>query len=173
MNLKSSPIVRATLCLLLSSAAPWLMSSVSAAETKPIRALLVTGGCCHDYAHQKTILTEGISARANVEWIIVHEGGDSTSHKVSIYTNANWSKGFDVVVHDECFADVKDREFVADNYSIADIAIWPWVSRYEWQTVDLNQYPNVKRWYVNIARRPAVAKGYKVPKDVGEVPIPA
>ena len=33
------------------------------------------------------------------------------------------------------------REFVADNYSIADIAIWPWVSRYEWQTVDLNQYP--------------------------------
>ena len=65
------------------------------------------------------------------------------------------------------------REFVADAYSIADIAIWPWVSRYEWQTVDLNQYPNVKRWYVNLARRPAVAKGYKVPKDVGEIPIPA
>ena len=64
------------------------------------------------------------------------------------------------------------REFVADSYSIADIAIWPWVSRYEWQTVDLNKYPNVKRWYVNLARRPAVAKGYKVPKDVGEIPIP-
>ncbi len=65
------------------------------------------------------------------------------------------------------------REFVADTYSIADIAIWPWVSRYEWQTVDLNQYPNVKRWYVAIARRPAVQKGYKVPKDVGDIPIPA
>ena len=39
-----------------------------------------------------------------------------------------------------------DREFVADNYSIADISIWPWVSRYEWQTVDLNTFPNVKRW---------------------------
>ena len=66
-----------------------------------------------------------------------------------------------------------DREFVADDYSIADIAIWPWVSRYEWQTVDLNKYPNVKRWYTTIAKRPAVQKGYKVPKDVGEVPIPA
>ena len=65
------------------------------------------------------------------------------------------------------------HEFVADDYSIADIAIWPWVSRYEWQTVDLNDYPNVKRWYTTIAKRPAVQKGYKVPKDVGEVPIPS
>jgi GST-like protein len=66
-----------------------------------------------------------------------------------------------------------DHEYVADDYSIADIAIWPWVSRYEWQTVDLNKYPNVKRWYTAIAKRPATQKGYKVPKDVGEVPIPA
>jgi GST-like protein len=65
-----------------------------------------------------------------------------------------------------------DREFVADNYSIADIAIWPWVSRYEWQTVDLNTFPNVKRWYTTIAKRPAVQRGYKVPKDVGEIPMP-
>ena len=65
-----------------------------------------------------------------------------------------------------------DREFVAGDYSIADIAIWPWVSRFEWQTVDLNKYPAVKRWYVAIAQRPAVQKGYRVPKDVGAVPIP-
>jgi GST-like protein len=57
------------------------------------------------------------------------------------------------------------HEFVADDYSIADIAIWPWVSRYEWQTVDLHAYANVKRWYRVIARRPAVQRGYKVPKD--------
>ena len=66
----------------------------------------------------------------------------------------------------------RDREFVADDYSIADIAIWPWISRFEWQTIDLNQYPNVKRWYVAIANRPAMQKGYKVPKDVGDVPMP-
>jgi GSH-dependent disulfide-bond oxidoreductase len=65
-----------------------------------------------------------------------------------------------------------DRDFVADSYSIADIAIWPWVSRFEWQEVDLNKYPNVKRWYVAIANRPATKKGYKVPKDVGEIPMP-
>jgi GSH-dependent disulfide-bond oxidoreductase len=65
-----------------------------------------------------------------------------------------------------------DREFVADDYSVADMAIWPWISRFEWQTIDMSQYPNVKRWYLTIAKRPAVQKGYKVPKDVGEIPMP-
>jgi GST-like protein len=67
---------------------------------------------------------------------------------------------------------LEGRAFVAGDYSIADIAIWPWISRFEWQTVDLNAYPNVKRWYLDIAARPAVQKGYKVPKDVGDIPIP-
>lgn len=66
-----------------------------------------------------------------------------------------------------------DNEFVAGDYSIADIAIWPWISRFEWQTIDLNQYPNVKRWYVAIAGRPATIKGYDVPKKVGDIPMPA
>jgi len=65
-----------------------------------------------------------------------------------------------------------DHEFVADDYSVADIAIWPWVSRFEWQTVDLNQYPNVARWYRAIAGREAVQKGYHVPKKVQEIPMP-
>ena len=65
-----------------------------------------------------------------------------------------------------------EREFVVDDYSIADISIWPWISRYEWQTIDLNAYPNVKRWYVAIANRPAVKKGYDVPKKVQDIPMP-
>jgi GST-like protein len=64
------------------------------------------------------------------------------------------------------------REFVADEYSIADIAIWPWISRFEWQTIDLGQYANVKRWYVEIAKRPAVQRGYDVPKKVSDIPMP-
>jgi GST-like protein len=67
---------------------------------------------------------------------------------------------------------LKDHEFVAGDYSIADIAIWPWISRFEWQTIDLDRYPDVKRWYTAVAVRPAVQKGYKVPKDVGDVPMP-
>jgi len=65
-----------------------------------------------------------------------------------------------------------EHEYVADRYSIADIAIWPWVSRFDWQTVDLAAYPNVKRWYTVIANRSAVRRGYRVPKDVGDIPMP-
>jgi GST-like protein len=64
------------------------------------------------------------------------------------------------------------HEFVAGDYSVADIAIWPWISRFEWQTIDLSQFTNVKRWYTAIANRPAVQKGYQVPKDVGPIPMP-
>jgi GSH-dependent disulfide-bond oxidoreductase len=67
---------------------------------------------------------------------------------------------------------LKDNEYMAGEYSVADIATWPWISRYEWQTIDLNQYPNVKRWYVAVANRPAVQKGYHVPKKVQEIPMP-
>jgi GST-like protein len=66
-----------------------------------------------------------------------------------------------------------ETEFLAGAYSIADIATWPWVSRYEWQTINLSEYPNVKRWYLALAKRPAVQRGYDVPSKVGELPIPA
>lgn len=65
-----------------------------------------------------------------------------------------------------------DNQFMAGEYSIADIATWPWISRYEWQQIDLNEFPNVKRWYLEIAKRPAVIKGYAVPKDMGPIPLP-
>ena len=65
-----------------------------------------------------------------------------------------------------------DHEFLVDDYSIADIATWPWISRFEWQTIDLGEYPNVKRWYLAIAGREAVKRGYDVPKKVQDIPIP-
>jgi GSH-dependent disulfide-bond oxidoreductase len=65
-----------------------------------------------------------------------------------------------------------DHEFVAGDYSVADIAIWPWISRFEWQTIDLGNYANVKRWYLAIALRPAVQRGYHVPNKVSEIPMP-
>jgi GST-like protein len=67
---------------------------------------------------------------------------------------------------------LEGRDFVAGEYSIADIAIWPWISRFEWQRMDLRNFPNVQRWYEAIAARPAVQKGYKVPKDMGAIPVP-
>ena len=64
-------------------------------------------------------------------------------------------------------------EYLSGDYSIADIATWPWISRFEWQTIDLNDFPNVRRWYVAIAGRPAVKKGYDVPKYTTDIPMPA
>lgn len=87
-------------------------SAIAAEKTKPLKALLVTGGCCHDYTAQKKIIPEGVSARANVEWTIVHEGGEVRTHHVSIYNQADWAKGYDVVVHNECFGHVTDVAFV-------------------------------------------------------------
>ncbi|MDH3668678.1 MAG: glutathione S-transferase N-terminal domain-containing protein [Paracoccaceae bacterium] len=67
---------------------------------------------------------------------------------------------------------LEGRDFVAGDYSIADMAIWPWISRFEWQQIDLNQYRHVRDWYVRIAERPAVQKGYQVPKFMNDVPMP-
>jgi len=65
-----------------------------------------------------------------------------------------------------------DHEYLVDEYSIADIATWPWIARYDYQTMDLNEYPNLCRWYLAIARRPAVQRGYYVPSRVQEIPLP-
>lgn len=65
------------------------------------------------------------------------------------------------------------RAFIAGDYSIADIAVWPWISRYEWQSIDLEDYPNVRRWYLTIAARPAVQAGYHQPHFVNDIPLPA
>jgi len=79
-----------------------------AADVKPIKALFITGGCCHDYTGQKKILPEGISARANVEWTIVQDPNNTTKSRISVYEKENWAEGYDVVVHNECYADEKD-----------------------------------------------------------------
>lgn len=64
-------------------------------------------------------------------------------------------------------------EFMAGDYSIADMATFPWAARHQWQRVDLNNFPNVKRWYLNIAAKPAVLKGYDVPTKGSAIPMPA
>ena len=66
---------------------------------------------------------------------------------------------------------LKEREFICEDYSIVDIATWPWISRYEFQQMNLNDYPSLKAWYVRIASRPAVQRGYAVPLDQ-PVPLP-
>ena len=65
---------------------------------------------------------------------------------------------------------LEGRDYICDDYSIADMACWPWVSRYEWQQVNLADYPNVRSWYQHLLARDAVQKGYHIPKHMGEIP---
>ena len=68
---------------------------------------------------------------------------------------------------------LEDKEyFVANTYTIVDIAIFPWVGRHDWQTINLNDYPNVAEWYVNLTKRPAVQRGWKVPENDQQLPMP-
>jgi type 1 glutamine amidotransferase len=95
-----------TLVLVLCFASVAGRAPVSAAD-RPLRALLVIGGCCHDYARQQEI-TKGISQRAPVEWTVAYDTDTGTRHLNPVYEKADWAKGYDLIVHNECAADVKD-----------------------------------------------------------------
>ena len=82
--------------------------SVEAADQKPLRALLITGGCCHDYANQKEILKKGLESRLNLVVHQVHSEDKSTRPPLSILGQPDYAKGYDLVIHDECGSDISD-----------------------------------------------------------------
>lgn len=88
-------------------------SHVADAAPKPLRVLVVTGGCCHDYDVQKVLLKKGLEARAHLDVEYVQQGGTATDSRIPLYENANWADGFDCIIHDECFSDAKDPQWVA------------------------------------------------------------
>lgn len=88
-------------------------SAAAAEANKPIRALLIAGGCCHDYEHQKDILKKGIEERANIQVDIIYADNKDRSPKFSIYGNPDYAKGYDVVIHDECAGAITDPATVA------------------------------------------------------------
>ena len=68
---------------------------------------------------------------------------------------------------------LENSKFLAgENYTIADIATWPWIARHEWHDIGLNNYKNLTRWYLEIAGRKAVAKGYDLMKSGAVIPKP-
>jgi type 1 glutamine amidotransferase len=108
----SAPSVSAPQTNTTSSSKP-LLSFLS----RDIKALFITGGCCHDYDAQAKVLTSGISSNASalgfkVNWTVYNQGGKSTSARIPLHENPDWAKGFDIVVHNECFADVADPEWI-------------------------------------------------------------
>ncbi len=86
---------------------------LTAADQKPLRALLITGGCCHDYATQKDLLKSGLEARLNIIVDHVHSPDKSTKPPLAIFGNPDYAKGYDVVIHDECAAAQTDPKVIA------------------------------------------------------------
>jgi len=107
-NLAVRVIVRA--CALV--AAVHSGTAEAAARPAPLRALLVLGGCCHDYMAQQELLKNGIEARANVSVDVVFSADTSTKPPLAIYGNPKYADGYDVVIHDECASDIKDPAVV-------------------------------------------------------------
>ena len=82
------------------------------------------------------------------------------------------TKGYAKHIYDILDKRLSEQEYFSSEYSIADIAVWPWTARFERHQVDLNNYPNVLRWYLQISKRPAVIKGYNAVGNFFEIPKP-
>lgn len=79
----------------------------------PIHALIVTGGCCHDYDYQTSAIKKAAAiAGVDIVWEVVNEGGKGTKAQIDLYDDPDWAKDYDVVIHDECFANTTDPAYI-------------------------------------------------------------
>ncbi|MBO9431840.1 glutathione S-transferase N-terminal domain-containing protein [Sulfitobacter sp. R18_1] len=144
---------------------------------------LMESGAIMVYLAEKhgRFLPEGQAARAEVmQWLMWQMGGfGPMAGQAHHFLHFNPGKA--AYAEERFGAEVKrlygvlnkqleGRDHICGEYSIADMACWPWVSRYEWQQIDLADYPNVRAWYQRLRARDAVQKGYHVPKVMGEIP---
>lgn len=91
-----------------------VLSTHAQTSPTPLRALLITGGCCHSYATQQHILKKGIEARAHVIIDQVHSDDTTTNPPLAFYGNPDYANGYDVIIHDECAAKMADVETLKD-----------------------------------------------------------
>ena len=82
------------------------------------------------------------------------------------------SKGYTNNVYEILNIQLSKYNYLCNEYSIADIAVWPWIARFKRHQINLKKYPNILRWYLNISKRPAVIKGYNIIGDFDEIPVP-
>ena len=76
-------------------------------------------------------------------------------------------------IYEELDIHLKDSKFLAGvNYTIADIATWPWIARHDWHDIGLNNYKNLKRWYLDISYREAVIRGFQFMNKDELIPQP-
>lgn len=101
-----------SLCFWITAAAGYASAQETAKQPSPLKVLLVVGGCCHDYSTQAKLLKEGIEKRIRAEVTVELSTSTSTETKFDIYDSEDWAKGYDVVIHDECSANVTERPYI-------------------------------------------------------------
>jgi type 1 glutamine amidotransferase len=77
-----------------------------------INALVVSGGCCHDYPEEARVMMDAINRALPVDWTVAVQGGRGTSGTMPVYARSDWSRGFDIVIHNECLANVDDPQYI-------------------------------------------------------------
>ena len=118
MRRLSLPFVTALFGLMLFFPSSHVMAcgeptTLKSTQSKPIKALLITGGCCHDYSFQTKQLIQAAKDRGvDIEWTVVNEGGKGTKAEIDLYDKRDWAEGFDVVVHNECFAGTTNPAYI-------------------------------------------------------------
>lgn len=145
------------------------------------RSVMESGAILY-YLAQKHNSLLGDDPTVTLEWLMVQMGGVGPmlgqvhhflqfNKGISDYAeNRYWTEG--LRLYGVLDRRLSNHDYLAGSYSIADIATWPWISRWEWHNVDWSKFPNLKRWYRFIAERPAVVKGYNVPRELGPIPMP-
>lgn len=73
---------------------------------------MISGGCCHDYRGQDKILMDLLADILPVDWTVLYQGGTSSDHRIALYEQPKWAAPYDIVVHNECFANIGDADFI-------------------------------------------------------------
>jgi type 1 glutamine amidotransferase len=154
-----------------------LMSTVAAAFAadvktgKPLRALLVTGGCCHNYALQSAALTNAMAKFARVHWTVVNEGGNGTKAMIPLYDKPGWADGYDVVVHNECFADTADHGYIRKITGAHQAGVPAVVIHCAMHTYRVTEIDDWREFLGVTSRRHDHPSNYPVKKLVADHPI--
>lgn len=90
-----------------------LVTAIPTIAAEPIKILLITEGCCHDYDFQTQAMQKALEQRkVAADWTVIAEGGRGTKAEIDFYKNPEWAKGFDVVIHNECFANTDNPDYI-------------------------------------------------------------
>ncbi|MGR8960795.1 glutathione S-transferase family protein [Rhizobium leguminosarum] len=142
---------------------------------------LAESGAILLYLGEKTgrfLPRQGAARHHTIEWLMWQMGGfGPTLGNAHYFLTAGQAPFAEDLIrrdtrrlYETLNARLADRDYLVDDYSIADMAVWPWVSRFQRHKIDLNAFPYVRQWYLRLAARPQVK--YTIPHFTSEIPQP-